>query len=68
MYTKAQKKAILNWRKKNPEKYNKYHNEKGKEYYKSNAEVLRQKRMDRYYFVKENNYDEICKVFRKILL
>lgn len=68
MYSKAQKKAILNWRKRNIDKYNAYHNEKGKEYYKSKAEVLRQKRMERYYYAKENNYQEVCKIFRRILL
>lgn len=67
MYNESQKRAILAWRKRNIEKYNCYHNEKGKEYYKSKADILRQKRMERYYYAKENSYDEICKVFRKIL-
>jgi hypothetical protein len=68
MYTEAQKKATLKWRMNNKEKWNNYHNEKGKEYYAQNSDEHKKKRMERYYYSKENSYSEVSKLFRKILI
>jgi len=60
-YTEAQKQSIMKWRDNNKEEYNIYMNEYHKKFYQSNAERLRKRRMDKYYFQKE--WKRLCGIF-----
>ena len=52
-YTESQKQSIMKWRVNNKQEYNEYMNEYHKHFYQNNAERIRKKRMDKYYYQRE---------------
>lgn len=61
-YTQAQKKATYKWISNHREDWNELCKANYKTYYDKNAEKLRQKKLERYYAMRE------LEIFRKILL
>ena len=66
MYTEAIKKNIYKWRETHKEDYNEYMLKVNTKSYYDNQEERQKKRMELYYYNKENNIDEVWKSFRKM--
>lgn len=63
MYNKQVQKSIMKWRTNNKDEYDNYQANYMREvFYKKNSEIIKEKRMKKYYLQKE------CETFRKILL
>ena len=62
MYNETQKRAIMNWRSKNKDRYNELSRQAVKRSYEKNKEIKIQKTLGRYYLKKE------FEIFRNILI
>ena len=68
MYNDTVKKTIMKWRGSHKEEYNEYMRGKILDRYNNNREMINNRRRELYYYNKENNFEEVCKTFRKILI
>lgn len=66
--TEANKKAIKKYRDENREKINELHRKYALDYYNRNSELCIKRKLDLYYWKKENTFEGISKTFRKILI